>query len=141
MKETIVSLKTAKLAKKKKFNLYCAAWYGCDDPVSDFPKNKFFERDFVIVPDLWKKQSQKKTLIYEAPTLNILQQWLREKHNIFVFVDVDQTMEPKFIWSISKYIEFSDGSFNWSKKEQSEFLYRTHDKALEEGLIQGLKMI
>lgn len=121
MKETIVSLKTAKLAKKKKFNLFCTAWYGCDDPQEGEP-NKLFERDYAQYGTLWNTNLQKGTWIYEAPTLSILQQWLREKHNIFVFVDVDQTMEPKFCWSVSKFKIFKDESFEWTRKKISSVL-------------------
>lgn len=141
MKEAIVSVKTAKLAKKKNFDLYCAMWYGCDNPSSGLSGNKLMERDYVTIKDLWKEETQKGTLIYEAPTLNILQQWLRERHNIFVFVDVDQTMEPKFVWSVSKMKTFKDETFEWTRRKISSDLYRTHDAALEDGLIQGLNMI
>jgi hypothetical protein len=52
--------------------------------------------------------------------------WFREKHNLFSVIDVDQTMEPLFCYSLSKY----KGNFQWDNilPTYSE-LYYTYEEA------------
>ena len=61
-----------------------------------------------------------------------LQKWLREKHNIHVFIHYNTLTEKhriEYITHIDKEIE----------NEYSEFI--THEQALEQALIEGLKLI
>ena len=80
-------------------------------------------------------------LRYTILTQAFLQQWLRETHKIFLTIEVDQTMEPKFCYAISKYTETGE-SFEWINVERKEFLlFYTYEEALEEGLQEALNLI
>lgn len=54
--------------------------------------------------------------------------WFRENHNLFGTIGVDQTMEPKFYYSISIYesTQFLEG---WHNHEEPSHLYYTYEKA------------
>jgi hypothetical protein len=45
----------------------------------------------------------------KAPLYQQAFRWFREKHDLFATVEVDQTMEPKFCYSLSRY----KGDFQW----------------------------
>jgi len=54
--------------------------------------------------------------------------WFRDNQNIYHSILVDQTMEPKFCYSISQYISDQDG-FEWIDIVSSSDLYRTYEEA------------
>lgn len=130
----LVSLETAKLAKKKGFNLCSPAYYGCDDPQSGIVlPNQLFIRDWIKISELEKIESQKGTLIYSAPTQTQLQKWLREKKNILVYVE-----HSGGYWEW--VVEYAGGYFEdidpYNREEESRF-----EKTLELGLQKGLSLI
>lgn len=51
--------------------------------------------------------------------------WFREKHNLFSSVSVDQTMEPKFCYSLSKYAD----PYDWAILVFNSELYYTYEEA------------
>lgn len=59
------------------------------------------------------------------PTWQQAFRFFREKYNLFSAVNVDQTMEPKFCYSISKYAEDSD----WAVLVFNSDLYYTYEEA------------
>ena len=61
-----------------------------------------------------------------APLYQQAFRWFREKYNLFSVIDVDQTMEPLFCYSLSKY----KGDFQWDNilPTYSE-LYYTYEEA------------
>ena len=61
-----------------------------------------------------------------APLYQQAFRWFREKHYLFSVIDVDQTMEPLFCYSLSKY----KGDFQWNNilPTYSE-LYYTYEEA------------
>jgi hypothetical protein len=61
-----------------------------------------------------------------APLYQQAFRWFREKYNLFSVIDVDQTMEPLFCYSLSKY----KGNFQWDNilPTYSE-LYYTYEEA------------
>ena len=61
-----------------------------------------------------------------APLYQQAFRWFREKHDLFSVIDVDQTMEPLFCYSLSKY----KGDFQWDNilPTYSE-LYYTYEEA------------
>ena len=61
-----------------------------------------------------------------APLYRQAFEWFREKYNLFSIIDVDQTMEPKFCYSLSRY----KGDFQWENMlpTYSE-LYYTYEEA------------
>jgi len=85
----------------------------------------------------------------EMITQSLLQKWLREKYNIFVQVEVDQTLEPKFVYVVIRYLKDKDGE--WVKSAHTDFyggressysdLFYTYEEALEAGLEYSLRFI
>ena len=132
MKEEIITLETAKLAKKKGFNLYSPAWYGCDDPSGDFEPNRLFCRSYSTWDDLGTEDDQEGTEIYSAPTQNLLQKWLRDEHYIDIFV-IDSIKEECYDWEI----RIADVK----KKIQCDQYYHNYEAALEDALLKALKKI
>ena len=73
-------------------------------------------------------------------TQTTLQTRLREKHKIFVMVQIDKTMEPKFTYKIERYVirnQFND----WNSVIKSPWLYYNYEEALEDGLIEAVSLI
>jgi len=80
MKSPIVSLKTAKLAKEAGFNLSTKDYYGCDDPSGTTVKpNQHFH---IKLQETGVFRDQSGTEIYNAPELWMMQEWLRENHEV-----------------------------------------------------------
>lgn len=130
MEEQLVSLKTAKQAKKAGFKERC---------------HYFFNEG-----SGWKVQEDymlRQDKIIEAPTQSLLQKWLREVHQIYVQIETDQTTYPKFCYSISRFIgnpnNLSEKEWYWDKLPYNEnwSLHREYEEALEEGLQEALKMV
>ena len=68
-----------------------------------------------------------------------LQTWFRDKHNLFLLIDIDQTTYPKFCYKIIKYNEFSEfldvtNTLDW-------YLYKSYDECLEYGLLECIDYI
>jgi len=85
MKEELITLDTAKLAKEKGFDITTKSFYGCDNPSSGIEPNK------LITIELKKEgvvQSQEGTYVYNAPTQSLLQKWIREVHNIHIIIGI-----------------------------------------------------
>lgn len=82
-----------------------------------------------------------------APTQTLLQKWLREEHQIYVDIDIDQTTAPKFCYMISRFIgnpiDLSAEEWGWENLPNGEnwHLHRKWEDALEEGLFEALKLI
>lgn len=126
----IIKPGTAQLAKEKGFNReteeYWANYY------TGFPPLK------------WKLVKLKCLSLnmceFPAPKQGELQKWLREIHNIHIYVepvwksqeDVDNNQKPEYCPWISYY------KFEKSGKEE---YFDTYEEALESGLIESLKII
>jgi len=133
MKEQLISLKTAKLAKKQGFRERC---------------HYFFNEG-----SGWKVQEDymlRQDKIIEAPSQSFLQKWLREEKDILVEVTFSNRLSRKlyeaahekpslnFSWKIYTSIKDSEHIFNefWS-----DDTFETYEEALEEGLQKALKMV
>ena len=119
MKEKLIEFETALLLRDKNFENW-------DNNIT-FPKNK---------------TEYKKSNI--AVTQDVIKNWLREKHNIFIDIipfyneedlPLTKTNRPKpkgyFVW------DYYDEDFS----EQEVGKFNNYEDALEEGLINGLKLI
>ena len=131
MKDEIVLLVTAMLAKEKGFN-EPTIWYY--HPNYGLSANSFHESD-----EMENMNSGDWAVgYYSAPTQTLLQRWLRENHNIYVIVELDQTSCPKFCYSINKY---DDQEWEQGSEFAYSDLFWAHEDALEAGLITALKLI
>ena len=115
MEDKLVSLETAKLAKKKEFNEICQYYYEIlDKPIS-------LQKMSCSNAEGYKQPT--------APTQSLLQKWLREKHNIHLIAYKNINIDG-YDWC---YIT-TDGITNINS-------YKTYEEALEAGLQEALKLI
>jgi hypothetical protein len=128
MKEQLISFETAKLAKEKGFDEPCREYYNKDEEVESF---RYFAGD----GSGWDKNSTivandnyKDFPILAAPTQSFLQKWLREEHNI----DIESRVQ---IGSNAKRYFYYINCTSSSKS------YTTYEEALEQGLLEGLKLV
>lgn len=75
---------------------------------------------------------------YYVPTIFVLQQWFVKNHNIYVLVELDETTDTKFVYSIKHY---KNGLFvNFLKYNYSD-LYLDYNQCLNDGLLEAIKYI
>lgn len=83
----------------------------------------------------------------KCATQSLLQKWLREVHQIYVDIDIDQTTAPKFCYMICRFIgnpmNLAAEEWDWENHPNGEnwHLHRKWEDALEEGLFEALKLI
>lgn len=132
MKEELISLETAKLAKEKGFNISAKSFYGCDDPCGTTKPNSLITIELKKEGDI---ETQEGTLIYSAPAQHILQKWLREEHMIKVIVN---HAESNGTYGFTIWVWNHDN--NIGKWEGHQYLgtYITYEEALEDGLVRAL---
>ena len=113
MTDQLISFETAKLAKEKGFNIT-----GCT--------SRYWNNTLVTGANIQG---------VAAPTQSLLQKWLREVHNIHMFVSI--TTNDIFLCRILNplFKNGSEGRFIICK------MCNTYEEALEQGLIEALKLI
>lgn len=133
MKEQLVSLKTAKSAKKQGFRERCHYFFNEGSGWK-------IQEDYMLRQD--------KTI--EAPSQSFLQKWLREEKDILVEVTFSSRLSRKLYEAAH---EKPSLNFSWkiytSIKDPSHFFpefwtddtFETYEEALEEGLQKALKMV
>ena len=126
MKEELISLKTAKLAKEKGFTESCEYAY-----VNDFEEEWNLEdieyNDGCVFDNKFHNNCS-------APTQSLLQRWLREVHDIDIIIH-RQHNNPKMYYSSIWYKSKNP----WNPPSAMNKL--TYEEALEEGLYEALKLI
>lgn len=134
MKDVIVTLKTAKLAKEKGFD-YSLEYYFF--PVED-------DREYIIrhkstyfkpytLEEVYKQELFK--LTYPAPTQSLLQKWIRERHNIHIDIFIqDEAPYTNFYYRIMEIGQYFVISYY-------NDISATYEEALEKGLQHALKQI
>lgn len=146
MKEQLVSIETARVAKEKGFN----------EPVLLAYKDGVLEDDTrtgeYCLHDMWYKANgviiTKFKEVIAAPTQSFLLKWLREKHNIDIVIIperykngvnyVVQAQKWDLICDPKEYPNFTiEGSYWFNDNHE----YPTYEDALEKGLLEGLKLI
>lgn len=147
MKDELVGFEVAKLAEEKGFDIPCrnsvSAQYRKNIQSSlDFTGEEFFTIDHCIAARNntdWKH--------YLVPTQSLLQRWLREVHDIHVYVnfnhDIINSYRVRIIKQTSK-VRW------WSKNEivtkwETIYDYRdsklNYERVFEKGLLEALKLI
>ena len=118
MEETLITKETALLAKQK----------GCNE----ITHIGYFTQEDESVLKLWVDVEHTEPDCGYALTQGLLQKWLREK-NCFVMV------KHRIIGSVSEpIIEFT---YNGDNGEWNNVWYPTYELALEQGLIECLKLL
>lgn len=143
MKDQLISLETAKLAKEKEFNIPCIFFY----VLNHKPGDKFILIGNVgdiqqIGGEMIEEDHNNSSYLltrYSAPTQSLLQRWLREVHGFHVspellYMDSNGGEVVEFYASIE-----SMPIIQWIYESTEHF--RTYEEALEEGLIKALNLI
>jgi len=131
MTEQLISWETAKLAKEKGFNIPCRGFI--EPKYND--TLEFIDDTCLYVYDGFKPLKEHHEVLdenwYLAPTQSLLQKWLREVHNIFVGVIWLDTLTDIHVYQIS--------TVGNATRPYSKF-YNSYEEALEEGLLEALKL-
>jgi len=141
MKEQLVSLDVAVMAKEKDFNIptpwYYHPRYGLH--------TAFWREDD---NDTHEDYNSDKWAIgyYSAPTQSLLQKWIRYEHNIIVTPMPYRNKDAK-IYDLMYYFSLVDDNYKDEVCCNAEDLncsysnFNTYEEALEEGLKEALKLI
>lgn len=112
--DKLISFETAILAKEKGFNEVCLNNYALDGNSYD-----------------------RKPVGLSAPTQSLLQDWLREKHNIYIVILPTINM----CWAF-KIINIGNENIELPPYDGVDaYDYSVYEEALEAGLFEGLKLI
>lgn len=122
MEEQKVNFDTAKLAKEKGFNIRTEWYWQVNEKI-----NLISHRNGV--PSYYADGC---ATVYQ-PTQSLLQKWLREVHNVNIWVNPFKNNED-------------EKAYNWLSDEpiyskENEYGYETYEDALEIGLQEALKLI
>ena len=123
MKDELISFETAKLAKEKEFKEDCNYFFS-----SSYSKIKYIYTESEIMNKYLADDE------YAAPTQSLLQRWLRENHNINLFV-----FKTKCINSLKDCWCCEDNYMGISSISTEST--HTYEEALEIGLVKGLSLI
>ena len=126
MKEELITFETAKTAKQKGFSWHCEKHYNHEYS---------YDEPAIFMDDLSPEDLE--PFEYSAPTQSLLQKWLREKHGIYVNIDV----VPCSGLLVFNYLIRYSKDIGKIKISRHVFGYETYEQALEEGLQEALKLI
>lgn len=142
MKEELISLETAKLAKEKGFDWGCDYFYHKHKTpyitrALEYDSDDGYVEDYNWNNGYGSYPTKAEDVLCSAPTQSILQKWLREKHNIVVYI-LPHAPNKKLDDGVRLY-----SACLWYKNEyQSEIKSdKTYEGALEKGLQEALKLI
>ena len=162
MQEQIVNFETAKLAKEKGFNISTHSYYFEDTEFKEHSlkgTNGYYgdEYEFCLSEfnenwnDKWltkksgdrcfgcsKQEGYLET--FSAPTQSLLAKWLREVHDIDIFINKDSTFN-KGTYCIFIYDNIKDIPRLRPLDNDVFSGYSTYEEAFEIGLQEGLKLI
>jgi branched-subunit amino acid aminotransferase/4-amino-4-deoxychorismate lyase len=122
MKEQLISFKTAKLAKKKEFNCTSDYAFGTFDGAY---VRKTLKCKHSMHPSRWKNDTEK----ILAPTQSLLQKWLREVHDIDMWI---YNKDDRFYYQCPKVDDVHPNLNHWAD---------TYEEALEKSLFAALELI
>lgn len=117
MKDQIISLELAKLAKENGFDELCGSQFYLDNDLMETGDRHY------------TKNSRLAKSCTSAPTQSLLQKWLREVHDIHVYAF---KYYGKYNWKVDD----SSSTLGFSKENSYK---ETYEEALEAGLIFAIK--
>lgn len=150
--EDVVSLKTAKLAKKRGFNelsthVYTIGFKSIKEDKTPRKFGNYEENDKLLQPIVLGKGQLHLAL---APSQSTLQKWLREKHHLVVEPCFNESLYRRlherahnkkclnYHWTI---ITNTDDPEHIHNKFYSDDTFETYEQALEAGLLKALNLI
>lgn len=121
MKDQLVRFETAKIVKEKGFDEKCFFNYDEIENVCDTDETSMDFNNSEL-PYKWGNYN----FICSAPTQSLVQRWLREVHNIFIYC-----------------LMMSEGNVHWTNNMacREDKYYISYEESLEQGLLEGLKLI
>jgi len=120
--ETLISFKTAELAKEKGFGLNSYTGFVYDND------GKLLNLAFYDMGDK-----------YAAPTQSLLQKWLREEHEIHV--SAFPVFSHKYFPTIRKFYKYKEYDNILGSPYNPNSSKDTYEEALEKGLQEALKLV
>lgn len=151
MSEKVVSLKLAKLAKRKGFKERTTFAYG---DIKERILYNYHHGDEELVPGRYNEllttdYDEDKILKYPAPTLSQLQTWLRVTHKIHVEPKLNESLFKRLYesshkvtclkWRWSVFCNIDDVGYIY-ESFNSKDTYSTYEDALEEGLLKAIEL-
>lgn len=139
MQEKLVEFNTAVLAKEKGFDEYCFSFYDLKGIINHNYSENGSSTDVefrVDLEDLLDNFNRGIPNTYSAPTQSLLAKWLREVHNIFVYV------EPTSLGDNAPFIKDSWGKvYHDPWKNNNKGISYEYEDAIEFALLEALKLI
>lgn len=132
MEEQLVSLPTAKLLKEKGFNEKCFKQYNNEGRLERI------SHDFDVVVGPYEQLLYPEKECYPAVEKSLAQKWLREKHNIHFGIWYNGLTNK---WRVDYIINFGAITLDEWYPTVSDEEYSSYEEALEEALIEILKLI
>lgn len=135
MEEQLISLKTAKLAKEIGFKQISEKVYvETLEHTLDIGRGGEYTFSKISPRILKRGKFDKWEIVHcDAPTQSLLQKWLREVHNIIVYVtpfkDIGDDLNDPIRFKV------------FTTKTTNSIEYKTYEEALEIGLQEALKLI
>ena len=80
-------------------------------------------------------------LCVSTPTYSQAFEFFEEKFKLFPTLHVDQTMEPKFGYSIAEFFVDDEGLFDWKNIIPGSYLYYTRQESKLECLRELIKIV
>jgi len=129
----LILFETAKLAKEKGFNEPCRYIMKEDhstepDKLLDCINKEFTQNSYCASND------------FTIPTQSLLKNWLWETHNIYIEMNISYDAKINHFFVIHNLNDY-DPMNSYERRERSEYLYNSYEKALEAALLEGLKLI
>lgn len=147
MKDEKITLETAKLLKKKKFDIPVHTSYTeylidlSGDP--DEPDNHDVKKGEVEINTFYFKNNDKSFgdyscknyTMYAAPTQSLVQKWLREVHNVDVWAKpfIADNLEKEYLG----YVDYLPNKI----EGKTHITHQLYEEAIEFGIIVALKSI
>lgn len=126
-----IQLETAKLAREKGYSIYNDYRYDRNGKITETPSIKEILRD-----GFWLELKQPNFIF--ASLQSELQAWLRDIHETYITIDYDCYLFNVRIMKIGMEEDIKLISY---LNEPNSYCFYTYEQALEEALIQSLKLI
>ena len=149
MEDIRITFETAKLAKKKGFDIKGQNVFdlknnnkiinfkdlAIQEFIDDVETAGYLDKAFNYLKEDINRTDDNNDKDYYllAPTQSLLVKWLREEHNIIVLVDYEGIDGYYY-----KFYSYKEGNKNYDASDKN---YNTYEEALEAGIQEALKLI
>ena len=131
MRDDVILLETAKLARDKGFKVPCDGRYFWDHKWQLSLKG-------AVKCSNDSDMKDRSNVSYCAPTQSLIQKWLRDEHRIYVTVSsIEDGENILFDYSIKQKAQI----FGYSEIKTKLQEFKTYDEALESGIEKALNLI